>query len=277
MLSIWGMPQTCHFLGLYVLKKFGDFVLVKTIRSARFVAAILTVSVCAAGCSVNTATYGTGESVELGLAKDIAGLVSFGTLGREKQERITYRERAALVVPSEEQFAAIPEPIDRLDKVEDSFPGRAAEIERAKRAEEKKGGNEIVNQALGTARSQPLNLTKGNDIERKGELDSQQVNAAVGTAGSVGPEELARTPESIAKELGVSVEELPEAYKSGTVRERSILERAGLVQPKRSRTGTSLTDVPIEYRTVQGTETDPEVDQLLRGKKKKKKKRFLIF
>lgn len=251
-------------------------VLVKSVKS-HYSAIILTaVAFTASGCAINTATYGTGESVEAGLARDLASLATFGTLGKKKGQRISYRERGPLVLPTDQQFAAIPRPIDSVDNVDESFPGRAAEVERAKAKEEKEEARAIVNPALGVSRAQALGNLSKNDKERAGGDLDQQINAAVGSARTTDARELIKTPEDYARERGVTVEELPEALRGGTIRERSILERAGLVAPKRSQRGQSLTDVPVEYRTVQQNPNDPNVDKLLETKKKKKK-RFLFF
>lgn len=246
----------------------------------KLVRSVAVLAICGLGagaCSINTATYGTGESVELGLARDLAGLATFGALGREKQKPISYRERPPLVLPSKEQRANIPEPITKVDAVDDNFPGRQQELARIERVEASKNREPIANSLLGTNRAQPLHLTKGNDIERKGEVD-EQVNAAVGSTVPLGPRELAKSPETIAKERGVTVEELPESLQGDLIRNRSLLERAGLVERKRVRRGApALTEVPTEYRTVNTSQADPEVEQLLSGKKKKKKKRFIFF
>lgn len=238
---------------------------------------LVTAAFAGSGCAFNTATYGTGESVEAGLARDLASLATFGTLGKKKGQRISYRERGPLVLPTDQQFASIPQPIDSVDNVDESFPGRAAEIEREKAKEEKEESRTIVNSALGVSRAQSLgtSLVKNDKELEGGDLDST-VNASVGSARTVDPRILTKTPEDYARERGVSVEELPEALRNGAIRERSILERAGLVAPKRRQRGQSLTDVPIEYRTVKQDPNDPDVDKLLETKKKKKK-RFIFF
>lgn len=238
---------------------------------------LVILSAFVSGCGVQTATYGTGESVELGLVKDLAGLASFGKFGRAKPKGISYRERASLVVPSPEQQASIPEPIDTIDQVDDSFPERAAEIARVEeKKERKKGSTEIVNSFLGIARAQPLGSQKPFEKETEGDV-TQQENARVGTTVPIDVRELTKTPEEIAKERGITVAELPESLRSGPVNGRNILERAGLVDKKRRVNSQSLTDVPIEYRTVQQTATDKEAEALISAKKKKKKKKFLFF
>jgi len=60
-------------------------------------------------------------------------------------------------------------------------------------------------------------------------------------------------------------------------REKSLLARAGLVEPKTTRRNQALTDPPVEYRTVQQDPNAAQVNELLDPKKPKKKKRFLFF
>ena len=224
--------------------------------------ALSIVAFMATGCALQTATYGTGQTVEAGLARDLASIATFGTLGKKKQERITYRERGALVVPSEQQLASIPAPVDSISTVSDSFPGRAAEIAQVKAVEDKKKSLEVVNQAIGVSRAQPLSakLLKNKDERNGGELEPQ-INAAIGAAAPLDSEELLKTPEDHARERGVTVAELPKSLQSGIVQEKSLLARAGLVKPKVRRRTESLTDVPAEYRTVQQVTYTPPVSQ----------------
>lgn len=69
-----------------------------------FAAAALFLSGC-----VSSATYGTGVSQERQLAGDVLGLVALGQ-GKKDKEKIDYRERAPLALPSQEQLAALPAP-----------------------------------------------------------------------------------------------------------------------------------------------------------------------
>ena len=224
------------------------------------------VAFMATGCALQTATYGTGQTVEAGLARDLASIATFGTFGKKKAERITYRERGALVVPSDQQFASIPTPVDSISTVNDNFPGRAAELEQIKEVEEKRKALEIVNSEVGVARAQPLttSLLKNKKEREGGELDPQ-INAAIGSAVPLDAGELIKTPEDHARERGVTVAELPKSLQGGVVQEQSLLARAGLVQPKVRRRTESLTDVPAEYRTVQQKTFTPPVSQAVVG------------
>ena len=73
---------------------------------------------------------------------------------------------------------------------------------------------------------------------------------------------MTKTPEDYARERGVKVSELPKALQGGIVQEKSLLARAGLVKPKVRRRTESLTDVPVEYRTVQKPTFTPPVSQV---------------
>lgn len=251
--------------------------MLKSVKFCRSGIALSLVAFLATGCALQTATYGTGETVEAGLARDLASLATFGALGKRKSEKISYRERAPLVLPSDQQFASIPAPIDAVSNVDDNFPGRAAEIEAVKDKEETEKSRTIINNALGVSRAQPLatSLKKNEKEEAGGDLDTQKINAQIGSAVPQDARDLIKTPEDHARERGVTVEELPESLQGGAIREKSLLARAGLVQPKTSRRTQSLTDVPVEYRTVQQDPNDPKVNELLVPKKKKKK--FLFF
>ena len=228
--------------------------------------ALSIVAFMATGCGLQTATYGTGQTVEAGLARDLASIATFGTFGKKKAERITYRERGALVVPSDQQFASIPAPVESISTVDENFPGRAAEIENAKREKEKKDALKVEVQAIGVARAQPLTTAL---LKNKGEIEdgevAGQVNAAVGAGVPLDPRDLTKTPEDHARERGVAVSELPKALQGGIVREKSLLARAGLIQPKVRRRTESLTDVPAEYRTVQQVPITPPVSQAAVG------------
>lgn len=224
------------------------------------------VAFMATGCALQTATYGTGQTVEAGLARDLASIATFGTFGKKKAERITYRERGALVVPNDQQFASIPAPVDNISTVSDSFPGRAAELAQIKEAEDKKKAVEVEKQAIGVSRAQPLttSLLKNKAEREGGDLDPL-VNPAIGSATPLDARELTKTPEDHARERGVTVAELPKALQSGIVQEKSLLARAGLVKPKVRRRTESLTDVPVEYRTVQQNTFTPPVSQAVVG------------
>ena len=240
-----------------------DSDLLKSVKFCRTGITLSIVAFMATGCAVKTATYGTGQTVEAGLARDLASIATFGTFGKKKAERITYRERAALVVPNDQQFASIPAPVDRISTVDDNFPGRAAEIARAKDKKAKQDALKVENQFVGVGRAQPLDtsLLKNKAEREGGDLDIQN-NAAIGTSGPLDARELTKTPEDHARERGVAVSELPKALQSGVVQEKSLLARAGLVKPKVSRRTESLTDVPAEYRTVQKPTFTPPVSQV---------------
>ena len=254
-----------------------DSVLLKSMKFYRTGAALSLVAFLASGCAIQTATYGTGETVEAGLVRDLASLATFGAVGKKKAERITYRERAALVVPNDQQFASIPAPVDSVESVGENFPGRAAEIQAEKDRDQRKANNTIINNALGVSRAQPLttSLKKNEKEAAAADLDTQRINASIGVAVPQDARDLTKTPEDHARERGVTVEELPEALRDPSKNDRSLLARAGLTKPKTTRRSQSLTDVPVEYRTVQQDPNDPEVNQLLTPKKKKKK--FLFF
>jgi len=156
----------------------------------------------ATGCAVKTATYGTGETVEAGLVRDLTSLATFGALGKKKGQKITYRERGALIVPNDQQFASIPAPVDSTSGVDDNFPGRAAEIAAVKDKKETEESRRIVNNALGVSRARPLStsLVK-NEKELAGDdLDTQIVNASIGAAAPQDARDLLKTPEDHARE-----------------------------------------------------------------------------
>ena len=240
-----------------------DVDLLKSMKFYRTGMTLSIVAFMATGCGIKTATYGTGQTVEAGLARDLASIATFGTFGKKKAERITYRERAALVVPNDQQFASIPAPVDRISTVDDNFPGRAAEIARVKDKKAKQEALKVENQLIGVSRAQPLTTAL---LKNKGEIEdgevAGQVNAAVGTGVPLDPRDLTKTPEDHARERGVAVSELPKALQGGIVQEKSLLARAGLVKPKVRRRTESLTDVPVEYRTVQKPTFTPPVSQV---------------
>ena len=235
-----------------------DVDLLKSMKFYRTGMTLSIVAFMATGCGIKTATYGTGQTVEAGLARDLASIATFGTFGKKKAERITYRERAALVVPNDQQFASIPAPVDRISTVDDNFPGRAAEIARVKDKKAKQDALKVENQAIGVSRAQPLSgkLLKNKAEREGGDLD------IVNNAGPLDARELTKTPEDYARERGVKVSELPKALQGGIVQEKSLLARAGLVKPKVRRRTESLTDVPVEYRTVQKPTFTPPVSQV---------------
>ncbi|MBA4782592.1 MAG: hypothetical protein H2045_05175 [Rhizobiales bacterium] len=83
--------------------------MIKNITIVRSVGAFV-LSLLVSGCAVNTTTYGTGKSVESGLGQDLTRIMTFGRVNSEKNRDITYRERSALVIPSQEQLQVLPPP-----------------------------------------------------------------------------------------------------------------------------------------------------------------------
>lgn len=83
--------------------------MIKNITIVRSVGAFV-LSILVSGCAVNTTTYGTGKSVEGGLGQDLTRIMTFGRVNSEKNKNITYRERSALVIPSQEQLQVLPPP-----------------------------------------------------------------------------------------------------------------------------------------------------------------------
>lgn len=99
-------------------------------------AALVVCCLVGSGCAINTATYGTGETTGGGFAKDLGNIATFGLVGGgDKKEKIVYQERTALVIPSKEQFASLPQPVENSDKNRRSASEIEA-LERIKRAEE---------------------------------------------------------------------------------------------------------------------------------------------
>ena len=123
--------------------------------------------------------------------------------------------------------------MDSISTVNDNFPGRAAEIARAKDKKEKKEALKVENQFIGVSRAQPLttSLLKNKAEREGGDLDTPN-NPAIGAAAPLDARELTKTPEDHARERGVEVSELPKALQGGIVQEKSILARAGLVKPE---------------------------------------------
>ncbi|MEP3628604.1 MAG: hypothetical protein ABJN04_01245, partial [Hyphomicrobiales bacterium] len=165
-------------------------------------------------------------------------------------------------------FASIPAPVDKVSGVSENFPGRAEEIERIKAAKEKKEALKVENQGIGVARAQPLttgllnNKTKKHQAERDGADLDPQINAAIGSAAPLEARDLLKTPEDHARERGITVDELPKSLQGGGSSEKkSLLARAGLVQPKTRRRTQSLTDIPVEYRTVKQVPITPPASQ----------------
>lgn len=242
-------------------------------------------AVLVSGCGVAPTTYGTGESVEVGLARDIAGLASFGTIGKKEKERISYTERPNLVVPPTAGAPAIPAPIDKVDQVEDSFPGREAELAAIEQRKLDKEREASPNQFIGSPNARPLSDIPNNQNVFSQKKKDQELLADRGENRSFGqsandantniPREILKTRQDLADELGIPVEQLPKTFE-----EQSLLERAGLVRNGGPNRSERLTDVPREYRTIQRTSSineQQEVDELLSDKKKKKKKRFIFF
>lgn len=260
----------------------------KSVRTALVCGAV---AVFASGCSIGPTTYGTGELVEVGFVKDVTNLVTFGAVGKKEKKRIIYNERGALVIPPEDVVADIPRPIQKLDQVDDNFPGRADEIAAIEQQKARKEKKASPNSFIGAPNARPLagatdvednEFNKTKKQRRKKEVVDNgsfgdQVNAAVGSSQPLSPEEALKTREKLAKERGVPIESIPNTFE-----ERSILERAGLVKGNQAGRQQRLTDVPVEYRTVEtagGPTTAAGVDELIDGKKKKKKKkkRFIFF
>lgn len=99
-------------------------------------AALVVCCLVGSGCAINTATYGTGETTGGGFAKDLGNIATFGLVGGDdKKENIVYQERTPLVIPSKEQFASLPQPVETSDKNRRSASEIEA-LERIKRAEE---------------------------------------------------------------------------------------------------------------------------------------------
>lgn len=252
-------------------------------KSSQSLAIIVLGSLAVSGCAINTPTYGTGESVELGLLRDVTSLATFGQFGKREQPRIQYLERGSLVVPQEIAKADIPKPTSKVDQVDASFPGRAQEIAEQKRKEERKKRPVVQNPFIGSPNAQAVFNTGVEEevldtseeakklLADRGEAST--VNASIGEDSLARPRESLKTREDLAKELGVPVESLP-----GAIDEKSILERAGLRQPSSPGRQERLTDVPVEYRTVKTADAgeNKDVDALI-NPKKKKKKRFIFF
>lgn len=199
------------------------------------------ICIAAAGCSVSTASYGTGTSVEKAVARDFTKLATFGLVDPGKSnEKIVYKERGTLVIPSEDELAVIPQPGQHL-AVRQEAP--VAEIPVL-------GGESQETAALA------------------------RIEAAEAKVAGLAPD-TAQTPAAAATE---TVAGAVPASDEASLKKEGFFSRTGVKKKSRipDRPGTSLIDVPPEYRQVQGGAGEESIDELLTGKKKKKK-RFLLF
>lgn len=85
------------------------------IPAAHWLLAALVAPALFAGCSP-TATYGTGQSPEIALFREVTG----GILGSRKKESIDYQPRAPLVMPPAQQ---LPEPVETASAASPDWPG----------------------------------------------------------------------------------------------------------------------------------------------------------
>ena len=93
----------------------------KTCRSPVRVAAMtaLLAGVLFNGGCISTTTYGTGESPELAVFREIGGGVFGGVLGRSESDPIRYEQRAPIVAPPE---AGLPPPSENVAAVNPDWP-----------------------------------------------------------------------------------------------------------------------------------------------------------
>jgi len=102
--------------------------------SAPSAAALLTVAVALGGCET-TSTYGTGESPELAILREVTG-----GLGAPKPEPIDYQPRAPLVLPP--STAQLPAPVETAETADAQWPG-ASDAPSGSRFGSEKPGDDI--------------------------------------------------------------------------------------------------------------------------------------
>ncbi len=86
----------------------------------------------AGGC-ISTTTYGTGESPELAVFREIGGGIFGGVLGKSESDPIRYEQRAPIVSPPE---ANLPEPAEQVAAVNPDWPDDPDKRKRAELSDE---------------------------------------------------------------------------------------------------------------------------------------------
>ena len=201
---------------------------------------MFSLAVLLAGCSGNT--YGTGVSSQAQLAKDIGGMVSLGTGGRERTV-IDYNARPKLV--KVEEGGSLPAPAERAESESAYFPTNPEEA-RAARYRERVDPSVRGEQPLGATSAGPATAVDLRESAKK-------------------VDELSRDP-SASQMLRESVDGRQE-------RARRIAEINGVgrgVGPRRY-----LTEPPAEYRTPAETAPTGEVGEKEVKRKKKRGKSFV--
>lgn len=84
---------------------------------APWAAVLLAGSAALGGCAA-TSTYGTGESPEMAILREISG-----GLGAPKKEPIDYQPRAPLVMPP--AAGQLPAPVETAELADENWPGRS--------------------------------------------------------------------------------------------------------------------------------------------------------
>lgn len=221
--------------------------------------ALIVCCLAVSGCSINTATYGTGQTAGGALAKDIGSIATFGFIdGSDVKEEINYHQRRPLAVPSKEGFKTPPAPIKGRSTKQVTLAREADIFEQ-----------EFLAQQGLLADTSPDFDTAGLTDEERFErevLAAQQTQETLGQLDNLDqPQEDLEAPEEEFKDPA------EEEFKKRSLFRR-IVGRSKEKESKALRASNPLAEVPEEYRQVKET---PE--EVALNDKKKKKKRFLIF
>ena len=151
--------------------------------NAPALAAILLASSVLGGC-MSTATYGTGQSPEVAIFRELTG-----NIGAKKQAKIEYQPRAPLVMPASSQ---LPQPMETASVANPQWPDDPDKRVRGEKDNNFENPREEVNSAY-AARLKPLaalrdptrkaatreNLNPAYDIIGKGGKQAKEFNAAL--------------------------------------------------------------------------------------------------
>lgn len=203
--------------------------------------ALMVFSLMASGCSISTATYGTGQTAGSALAKDISSIATFGYLeGSDAKTEISYHDRQALVVPSKEEFKSLPRPITGFSAEQIALKRETDAFEREFLAEQER-------LKIKVPQTEAERLAEEEALFEKRLLEEQRLQEEARLAAENPP----KKKSAFRRLFGKSVK-----------RDNAI------------RSNSELTEVPPEYRVPEEVASAPTVDPV---GKKKKKKRFLLF
>ena len=235
------ITQLPYWVFVPAYKTFEDLVLFQKLGFFTKSTALIAFSLIASGCSISTATYGTGQTAGSALAKDIASIATFGYLeGSDAKTEITYHDRQPLAVPSKEGFKSLPRPITGFSAEQIALKRETDAFEREFLAEQERLNNELP-------QTEAERLAEEEALFEKRLLEEQRLQ----------------------EEARLAAENPP--------KKKSLFRRLvgkSVIKDNAIRSNSELTEVPPEYRVPQEVASGPTADPFA---KKKKKKRFLLF